>query len=37
LIPLIVLAVGVVVVIVATRRSLQDVDGAGDDQYDSAQ
>ncbi len=37
LIPLIVLAVGVVVVVVATRRSLTDVDGPGDDQYDSAQ
>ncbi len=37
LIPLLVLAGGVLAVIVATRRSLQDVDGAGDDQDDSAQ
>jgi hypothetical protein len=54
LIPLLVLAVGLVAVVVATRRSLpppslptrsgpgvdgslQDVDGAGDDQHDSAE
>ena len=44
LVPLLVLAAGLVAVVVATRRSLhgnatplQDVDGAGDDQHDSAQ
>jgi len=49
LIPLIVLAVGLVAVVVGTRRSLpdrplhsadgslQDVDGASDDQHDSAE
>jgi hypothetical protein len=37
LVPLLVLAAGVLAVIVATRRSLQDVDGAGDDQHDSAE
>ncbi len=37
LLPLVVLAFGIVAVVVATRRSLQDVDGASDDQYDSAE
>jgi hypothetical protein len=37
LIPLVVLGIGVVAIAVATRRSLQDVDGASDDQYDSAE
>jgi hypothetical protein len=37
LIPLVVLGVGVLAIAVATRRSLQDVDGASDDQYDSAE
>ncbi|HEX3089387.1 MAG TPA: hypothetical protein VHQ23_12080 [Ilumatobacteraceae bacterium] len=37
LVPLLLLAAGVVAVVVATRRSLQDVDGASDDQHDSAQ
>ena len=37
LVPLLVLAAGVMAVIVATRRSLQDVDGASDDQHDSAE
>jgi hypothetical protein len=37
LIPLLVLAIGVVVVAVATRRSLQDVDSASDNQHDSAE
>lgn len=37
LIPLVVLAVGLMAVAVAARRSLQDVDGAGDDQHDRAE
>jgi hypothetical protein len=37
LVPLLLLGVGIVAVAVATRRSLQDVDRAGDDQYDSAE
>lgn len=37
LIPLAVLAIGVVAIAVATRRSLQDVDRAGHDQHDSAE
>ncbi len=37
LIPMIALGAGVLAVIVATRRSLQDVDGAGDDQHNSAE
>jgi formate hydrogenlyase subunit 3/multisubunit Na+/H+ antiporter MnhD subunit len=37
LIPLLLLVVGAVAVVVATRRSLQDVDGTGNDQYDSAE
>lgn len=37
LIPLLVLAIGVVAVVVATRRSLQDVDGASHDQHDGAE
>jgi hypothetical protein len=37
LLPGLLLALGVVVVAVATRRSLQDVDRPGDDQYDSAE
>ena len=37
LFPLLVLAFGIVAVVVATRRSLQDVDGASDDQYDGAE
>jgi hypothetical protein len=37
LIPLVVLGIGVLVVAVATRRSLQDVHGASDDQHDSAE
>ncbi len=37
LLPFAVLAFGVVAIAVATRRSLQDVHGAGDDQHDSAE
>ena len=37
LIPLLVLALGLAAVVTATRRSLQDVDGSGDDQHDSAE
>lgn len=37
LIPLLVLGVGLLAVIVAARRSFQDVDGAGDDQHDRAE
>jgi hypothetical protein len=37
LIPLLVLAVGALAVAVAGRRSIQDVDGAGDDQHDRAE
>lgn len=34
LIPLLVLAVGILAMAVAARRSFQDVDGAGNDQHD---
>jgi hypothetical protein len=37
LVPLMVLGIGVLVVAVATRRSLQDVDRTGDHQHDSAE
>ena len=37
LIPLIVLAIGLLAIVVAARRSLQDVDGASDDQHDGAE
>ena len=37
LIPLLVLGVGLLTVAVATRRSLQDVDSAGNDQHDGAE
>lgn len=37
LVPLLVLAAGVLAVMVAARRSLQDVDRAGDDQHDRAE
>jgi uncharacterized membrane protein HdeD (DUF308 family) len=37
LIPLLVLTVGLLAVIVAARRSFQDVDRAGDDQHDRAE
>ena len=37
LIPMIALGAGLLAVIVATRRSFQDVDGAGDDQHDSGE
>jgi hypothetical protein len=37
LIPLLVLGAGLLAVIVATRRSFQDVDGASDDQHDGAE
>ena len=37
LVPALLLALGVVAVAVAARRSLQDVDGSGDDQYDRAE
>ena len=37
LIPLLLLGFGVVVMAVAARRSLQDVDGAGNDQHDRAE
>ncbi|MEP7112512.1 MAG: hypothetical protein ABI862_04540 [Ilumatobacteraceae bacterium] len=37
LVPLMVLAAGVLTVMVATRRSFQDVDRAGDDQHDRAE
>jgi hypothetical protein len=36
-IPVLALAIGVVAIGVATRRSLQDVDSASDDQHDSAE
>lgn len=34
LIPVLLLSVGVAALAIATRRSLQDVDSAGDDQHD---
>lgn len=37
LIPLLVLGVGLLTVAVATRRSLQDVDGTGNDEHDGAE
>jgi len=37
LIPLVLLGVGITVIAVATRRSLQDVDRASDHQHDSAE
>ena len=37
LLPMLVLAAGLVAVIVAARRSLQDVHGASDDQHDRAE
>ncbi len=37
LIPLLVLGAGLLAVIVATRRSFQDVDSTSDDQYDRAE
>ena len=37
LIPLVVLAAGLLVVATAARRSLQDVDRPGDDQHDRAE
>ena len=37
LIPLLVLAVGVLAMAVAARRSFQDVDGAGHDEHDRAE
>ena len=37
LIPMVVLAAGLLAVIVAARRSLQDVDRASDDQHDRAE
>jgi hypothetical protein len=37
LVPLLVLAAGVVAVVVATRRALQDVDGASDAQHAGGQ
>jgi hypothetical protein len=37
MIPLLVLGFGVLAIAVATRRSLQDVDGTSDDQHDSAE
>lgn len=37
LIPLLVLTVGLLAVIVAARRSFQDVDGPGNDQHDGAE
>ena len=37
LIPLLVLSIGLLAVIVAARRSFQDVDRAGDDQHDRAE
>ncbi len=37
LIPVLLLTVGVAAIAVATRRSFQDVDGAGDDQHDRAE
>jgi hypothetical protein len=37
LIPLLALGAGLLAIVVATRRSLQDVHGAGDDQHDGAE
>ena len=37
LLPLIALCAGLLAIIVATRRSFQDVHSAGDDQHDGAQ
>jgi uncharacterized membrane protein HdeD (DUF308 family) len=37
LIPLVLLGVGIIVIAIATRRSLQDVDRAGDHQRESAE
>ena len=37
LIPLIALAIGLLAIVVAARRSFQDVHGAGDDQHDGAE
>jgi hypothetical protein len=37
LIPLVVLGLGVLAIAVAARRSLQDVDGASNDQHDGAE
>ncbi len=37
LVPVLLLSVGVAAIAIATRRSLQDVDGAGDDQHDRAE
>jgi hypothetical protein len=37
LVPALLLALGVVAVAVAARRSLQEVDGPGNDQYDRAE
>ncbi len=34
LVPVLLLSVGVAAIAIATRRSLQDVDSAGDDQHD---
>jgi hypothetical protein len=37
LIPLVILGLGLLAVVAATRRSFQDVDGASNDQHDSAE
>lgn len=37
LVPLLLLGAGIVAVAIATKRSLQDVDGASDDQHDRAE
>ncbi len=37
LIPLIALCIGLLAIVVAARRSFQDVHGAGDDQHDGAE
>jgi 4-hydroxybenzoate polyprenyltransferase len=37
LVPALLLCVGVAAIAIATRRSLQDVDGASDDQHDRAE
>ncbi len=37
LVPLLLLGAGVVAIAIATKRSLQDVDGASDDQYDRSE
>ena len=34
LVPVLLLSIGVAAIAIATRRSLQDVDSAGDDQHD---